>query len=57
MGSNAVFDESYIDDFRQKGLREFMTGLMQRTGTRVRVEVEVRPNMQNQTVDVVVTFK
>ena len=57
MGANAVFDDSYIDDFRQKGLREFMTGLMQRTGTRVRVEVEVKPNAQNQTVDVIVTFK
>jgi outer membrane protein assembly factor BamA len=57
MGANAVFDDAYIDDFRQKGLRDFMTGLMQRTGTRVRVEVEIKPNMQNQTVDVIITFK
>jgi outer membrane protein assembly factor BamA len=57
LGSNAVFDESYIDDFRKTGLREFMTGLMQRTGSRARLEVEIKPNAQNQTVDVIINFK
>ncbi|MDX6443560.1 MAG: hypothetical protein QOH71_634 [Blastocatellia bacterium] len=57
LGSNAVFDESYFDEFRQTGLREFMNGLMQRTGARARVEVEMKPNAAKQTVDVIITFK
>jgi outer membrane protein assembly factor BamA len=57
LGSNAVFDESYLDDFRQTGLREFMTGLMQRTGARAKLEVEMKPNLQTKTVDVIITFK
>jgi outer membrane protein assembly factor BamA len=57
LGANAVFDESYLDEFRQSGLREFMTGLMQRTGTRARLEVEMKPNASRQTVDVIFTFK
>jgi hypothetical protein len=52
-----VFDESYFDEFRQTGLREFMNGLMQRTGARARVEVEMKPNAAKQTVDVIITFK
>ncbi len=57
LGVNAVFDESYIDDFRQHGLREFMTGLTQRTGSRAKVEIEIKPNSQRQTVDVIIGFK
>jgi outer membrane protein assembly factor BamA len=57
LGSNAVFDESYIDDFRQHGLREFMTGLAQRTGSRAKVEIEMKPNAQRQIVDVTISFK
>jgi outer membrane protein assembly factor BamA len=59
LGSNAVFDESYVDDFRQTGLREFLIKLSNRsrTGARVKVEVETKPNAQNQTVDVVINFK
>jgi outer membrane protein assembly factor BamA len=57
LGSNAVFDESYLDDFRHTGLREFMTGLMQRTGSRARTEVEMKPNAQKQTVDIIISFK
>ena len=57
LGSNAVFDESYVDTFRQTGLREFIMGYSQRTGARARVEAEVKPNAQKQTVDVIINFK
>lgn len=57
LGTNAVFDESYLDEFRKIGLREFMTELAQRSRARLKVEVETRPNAQNQTVDVLITFK
>jgi outer membrane protein assembly factor BamA len=56
LGSNAVFDESYIDDFRRVGLREFLTALSQRTGARAKVETEIKPN-SDQTVDVIISFK
>ena len=59
LGSNAVFDQSYIEQFRQGPLREFVRGLMQRsrTGARINVEVEQRPNAQRLTVDVAIIFK
>ena len=59
LGSNAVFDESYIDDFRKAGLREFMMGMVQRSpsGPRVKVEMETKPNALDHTVDVIISFK
>lgn len=59
LGTNAVFDESYIEEFRRTSLREFMTALAQRSrsGTRVGAEVETRPDAQKQTVDVVITIR
>ena len=59
LGNNAVFDESYVDQFRQGPLREFVRAMMQRStrGTRANVEVEQRPNAQRLTVDVAIVFK
>jgi len=59
LGTNAVFDESYIDEFRTTSLREFMTALAQRsrTGQRLRVQVVTRPDAQKQTVDVMITVQ
>lgn len=58
LGSNAVFDASYVDDFGQKGLREFMTGLAQRSpgSRRPNVELKTKPDAQKQTVDVIIGF-
>jgi len=59
LGANAVFDESYVDAFRQGALREFMRGLMQRSraSTHANVEIQQRPDPQKLTVDVVIAFK
>ena len=59
LGSNAVFDESYIDDFRKTGLREFMMGMAQRSPSapRAKVELETKPNALDHTVDVIISFK
>jgi outer membrane protein assembly factor BamA len=59
LGTNAVFDESYIDTFRQGALREFMRGLTQRsrTGARINVEIQQKPDAQRLTVDVVIAFR
>jgi len=58
LGSNAVFDESYVDAFRQGALREFMRGLMQRsrTSARTNVEIQQKPDAQTLKVDVVIVF-
>jgi len=55
----AVFDEAYVDTFRQGALREFMRGLTQRsrTGARINVEIQQKPDAQKLTVDVVFAFK
>jgi outer membrane protein assembly factor BamA len=59
LGNNAVFDESYIDQFRQGPLREFLRAMTQRSriGNHANVEIEQRPNAQRMTVDVVIAFK
>ena len=58
LGQNSVFDESYIDQFRQTALREFMAGLIQRSrGVARHVEVATRPDAAKLTVDVLINFK
>ena len=59
LGANAVFDESYVDTFRQTGLREFMASLIQRSpgSPRAKIEMETKPNAQKQTVDVIISFR
>ena len=59
MGSNAVFDEGYIDEFRQNVLGDFIRGMMQRSraSTRASVEIQEKPNAQRLIVDVVIAFK
>lgn len=58
LGTNSVFDDSYVETFRQNGLREFMTEFVRRSpSVRMLVEIETRPDSQRQTVDVIVTLK
>ena len=58
-GKNAVYDETYLEDFRQTTLRDFVRALAQKLGPAFHpnIEVETRPNAQNQTVDVIIAFK
>ncbi len=58
LGSNAVYDQTYVDDFEQKGLREFIVGLAQRSpgSRRARVDVTTKPDATKQTVDVILSF-
>ena len=59
LGANTVFDESYVEEFRQTVMPDFIRGLMQRSPARARVkaEFESRPDAVKTTVDVVITFK
>jgi outer membrane protein insertion porin family len=58
LAPGAVYDESYLDDFRTNN-REFLAALYQRLrGTlQGRTSTEIKPDAQKQTVDVVITFK
>lgn len=57
LGNNAVFDESYIDQFRQGPLSDFVRAMRQKSRTGLNVEIEQRPNAQRNTVDVVIAFR
>ncbi len=59
LGANSVFDESYVEQFRQTSLREFMAGLGPRSrgASRARAEIDTRPDTQKLTVDVLIKFK
>ena len=59
LGNNAVFNESYIDDFKHNALRDFVRSITQKSGGNLRsnVEIETKPDHQKQTVDVIITFK
>lgn len=59
LGLNTVFDETYIEEFRQNVLPDFIRSVMQRSPNRARVkaEFETKPDARLNTVDVVITFK
>ncbi|MGZ5437890.1 MAG: POTRA domain-containing protein [Pyrinomonadaceae bacterium] len=57
LGAGAVFDDSYLDNFRTTVLRPFVASRTQRTGIRSKLEVNTNPDIQKQTVDVIITFK
>jgi outer membrane protein assembly factor BamA len=53
----AVFDDSYLEQFRTTVLRQFVASRTQRTGIRSKFEVNTTPDSQKHTVDVIITFK
>lgn len=56
--SGAVFDESYVDDFRLNALPKFIGTQMQRSlAFRATAQTVTRPDAQKLTVDVIITFK
>jgi outer membrane protein assembly factor BamA len=57
LAPNAIFDDSYLDNFRQTVIRPFVANLAQRSGVRTRFEVTTKPDAQKQTVDVLIIFK
>ena len=59
LGGNTVFDETYVEEFRQTVMPDFIRGLTQKSPARARVKAEfdIRPDAVKNTVDVVITFK
>jgi outer membrane protein assembly factor BamA len=55
--SGAVYDDSYSDQYRTSVLRPFVASLAQRTGVRSKYEISTKPDIQKQTVDVIITFR
>ncbi|MGQ0761829.1 MAG: POTRA domain-containing protein [Acidobacteriota bacterium] len=55
--AGAVFDDSYLEQFRTTVLRQFVASRAQRTGIRSKFEAISKPDSQKQTVDVTITFK
>jgi outer membrane protein assembly factor BamA len=59
LGTNTVFDQTYLEEFRQTVLPDFIRSVAQHSPTRARLkaEFETRPDAVRTTVDVVITFK
>jgi outer membrane protein assembly factor BamA len=57
LAPNAVFDDSYPEQFTTTVIRPFIASRAQRTGVRSKFEVNTKPDAQKQTVDVIITFK
>lgn len=58
LAAGAVFDGSYVDDFRLNALPKFIGTQMQRARlTRSNAEIAMKPDAVKQTVDIVITFK
>jgi len=58
LASGAVFDESYVDDFRLNALPRFIGTQMQRSlAFRAAAQIDIKPDAQNLTVNVIITFK
>lgn len=58
LAAGAVFDQSYVDEFRLNALPKFIGTQMQRSlAFRATAETVTRPDAQKLTVDVIITFK
>jgi outer membrane protein assembly factor BamA len=57
LAPNAIFDDSYLEQFRTTVIRPFVSTRAQRTGVRSRFEVNTKPDTLKQTVDVIITFR
>jgi len=56
--SGAVFDESYVEDFRLNAMPKFIGTQMQRSlAFHATAQTVTRPDAQKLTVDVIITFK
>jgi outer membrane protein assembly factor BamA len=57
LAPNAVFDTSYLDQFKSSVIRPFAVSQTQRTGKPAKFDMEMKPSLQKLTVDVLITFR
>ena len=53
----AIFDDSYLDEFKQNTVRPFATAMTSRSRIRAKYDFETKPDVRKQTVDVVINFR
>ncbi len=57
LAADTIFDSSYLDQYSATVIRPFVATLTQRTGARSKFEISTKPDIQKQTVDVIITFR
>jgi len=57
LAGGAIYDDSYLDQYRNTVIRPFVTSRAQRTGAPLKFEINTKPDTQKQTVDVIITFR
>ena len=57
LAAGAIYDDSYLDQYRSTVIRPFVASLTQRTGAQSKFEINTKPDTQKQTVDVTITFQ
>jgi outer membrane protein assembly factor BamA len=57
LAPGAVFNDAYLDEYKQNTVRPFVAATIDRTGVRSKFDFETKPDARKQTVDVVINFK
>ncbi len=57
MAGGAIFDESYLEQFKQTAVRPLVTTLTARNGARSKYDFETKPDAQRLIADVVINFR
>jgi|ERR1044072_2786264 outer membrane protein assembly factor BamA len=57
LAGGSIFDDSYLDEFKQNTVRPFVAAMTNRSRARVKYDFETRPDVRKQTVDVVINFR
>jgi outer membrane protein assembly factor BamA len=57
LAGGAIFDDSYLDEFKQNTVRPFAAAMTSPARTRAKYDFETRPDVRKQTVDVVINFR
>ena len=57
LAPGAVFNDAYLDEYKQNTVRPFVAAMTSRTGVRSKFDFETKPDVRKQTVDVVINFR
>jgi outer membrane protein assembly factor BamA len=57
LAPGSVFNDAYLDEYKQNTVRPFVAAMTDRTGVRSKFDFETKPDVRKQTVDVVINFR
>jgi len=57
LAPGAVFNDSYLDEFKQNAVRPFVAAMTERTRVRSKFDFETKPDVRKLTADVVINFR